>query len=63
MNIIVENKQTTAGTIAIKTWTEKRIVFIELHDGRLLGFPADRFELFKKANLSINSILLPLQIF
>jgi hypothetical protein len=28
---------------AIRTWVDGRNVFIELHDGRTLGFPADRF--------------------
>lgn len=34
---------------AIKTWTEKRTVFIELTDGRIIGFPADRFRLLAQA--------------
>lgn len=28
---------------AIRAWTEGRIVYLELHDGRIVGFPADRF--------------------
>ena len=28
---------------AIRVWAEGRIVYIELHDGRVVGFPADRF--------------------
>jgi hypothetical protein len=28
---------------AIRAWTDRRIVYIELHDGRIVGFPADRF--------------------
>ncbi|MBU4185048.1 MAG: DUF2442 domain-containing protein [Pseudomonadota bacterium] len=34
---------------AIRVWTEKRTIFIELTDGRLIGFPADRFKLLSKA--------------
>lgn len=33
----------------VRTWTEKRMIFIELTDGRIIGFPADRFKLLKKA--------------
>jgi len=34
---------------AISVWTEKRTIFIELTDGRVVGFPADRFKLLSKA--------------
>ena len=30
--------------LARRVWVEGRMVFVELHDGRQLGFPADRFE-------------------
>lgn len=35
--------------IGIKVWIEKRKVYIELTDGRIIGFPADRFKILKKA--------------
>ena len=28
---------------AIRAWAEKRIIYVELHDGRIVGFPANRF--------------------
>ena len=34
---------------ALRTWVEKRIVFIELTDGRQIGFPASRFRLLAAA--------------
>ncbi|HED36646.1 MAG TPA: DUF2442 domain-containing protein [Ignavibacteria bacterium] len=34
---------------AIKVWAEGRTIFIELIDGRIIGFPADRFKILKKA--------------
>jgi len=37
---------------AIKAWTEKRYVYIELTDGRIIGFPADRFRILKNATES-----------
>ncbi|MEA2114468.1 MAG: DUF2442 domain-containing protein [Thermodesulfobacteriota bacterium] len=34
---------------AIRVWTEKRLIFVELTDGRIIGFPADRFKLLSSA--------------
>ena len=34
---------------AIRVWVEKRTIFIELTDGRIVGFPADRFKLLSQA--------------
>lgn len=34
---------------AIKAWAERRTIFIELTDGRIIGFPADRFRILAKA--------------
>lgn len=34
---------------AIRTWVEGRLVYIELTDGRIIGFPADRFKLLSQA--------------
>lgn len=33
---------------AIRAWTEKRLIFVELTDGRIIGFPADRFKLLSR---------------
>lgn len=35
---------------AIRAWSEKRIIFVELHDGRIVGFPADRFKILSTAS-------------
>ncbi|HRH81859.1 MAG TPA: DUF2442 domain-containing protein [Thiobacillaceae bacterium] len=35
---------------AIRAWVEGRMVFIELTDGRQIGFPAARFRLLAKAS-------------
>ena len=35
--------------IAIKAWVEIRRVYIELTDGRTIGFPADRFKILSEA--------------
>jgi len=34
---------------AVRTWVESRMVFIELTDGRVIGFPASRFRLLANA--------------
>jgi hypothetical protein len=38
-----------AEPIALNAWSEGRTVFIELTDGRTIGFPADRFNILAKA--------------
>ncbi len=36
--------------IAVRAWTEDRTIFLELIDGRIFGFPADRFTRLKAAS-------------
>ena len=35
---------------AVRAWTSGRMVFLELTDGRQVGFPADRFRLLRDAS-------------
>lgn len=35
---------------AIRVWVEERIIYVELVDGRIFGFPADRFRLLSAAS-------------
>ena len=49
MNSIKDENLMTLEPTAIKAWAERRTIFIELTDGRIIGFPADRFKLLKKA--------------
>ena len=35
--------------VAIRAWVEARTIFLELSDGRIVGFPADRFKLLRAA--------------
>lgn len=35
---------------AIRVWAEDRYVFLELTDGRIVGFPADRFRILRSAS-------------
>lgn len=40
---------TSAEPAALRAWAEGRTIFVELTDGRLIGFPADRFRILKQA--------------
>ncbi len=35
--------------LASRAWVDRRTVFVELTDGRQLGFPADRFDRLSRA--------------
>jgi hypothetical protein len=35
---------------ATRVWIEGRLVFLELTDGRVVGFPADRFKILSQAS-------------
>ena len=41
--------KTPTEAAALRAWAEGRIVFLELHDGRIVGFPADRFRILSQA--------------
>jgi hypothetical protein len=42
-------KEETIEPSAIRAWAEKRTIFVELTDGRIIGFPADRFKILSRA--------------
>ena len=42
-------KEVYSEPAAIRAWAENRMIFVELTDGRLIGFPADRFKILKNA--------------
>ena len=43
MIAILAEPPITLEPAAVRAWTEGRTIYIELHDGRFIGFPADRF--------------------
>ena len=49
MSIISAEKEVSVEPAAIRAWAENRMIFVELTDGRLIGFPADRFKILKNA--------------
>ena len=58
MNTIVANLAETEPA-ALRVWVEQRTVFIELTDGRIVGFPADRFRrLGQASNTALAKVVL-----
>ncbi len=49
MSITTAEKGITAEPAALRAWAEKRMIYVELTDGRIVGFPADRFRILKSA--------------
>ena len=49
MSSTIVEKEAAVEPAAIRAWTEKRMVFVELTDGRIIGFPANRFRLLRDA--------------
>jgi len=50
MSSITADKQTVTEPAALRAWAEGRTIYVELSDGRIVGFPADRFKLLKSAD-------------
>lgn len=49
MSTINVEKDRQVEPIALRAWAEARRIFVELTDGRIVGFPADRFRILKNA--------------
>jgi hypothetical protein len=50
MSITAREPVAETEPVAIRAWVEKRTVFLELVDGRIFGFPADRFKILSAAS-------------
>jgi len=50
MNTTLAEYPVTAEPAAIRAWVEGRTVFVELYDGRIVGFPAERFRILAGAS-------------
>ena len=48
--IISDQLASSVEPTAIRAWTEDRYIFLELTDGRIVGFPADRFRILGGAS-------------
>lgn len=50
MNPTIAESPVSVEPAAFRVWVERRMVFLELTDGRIVGFPADRFRRLKDAS-------------
>ncbi len=50
MSITTADSTNAVEPAALRAWTVGRIVYVELHDGRIVGFPADRFQILATAS-------------
>jgi hypothetical protein len=49
MSTIIVEREAEIEPTAVRAWVEGRTVFLELTDGRIIGFPANRFRILKNA--------------
>ena len=49
MNATAIERRSSTEPLAVRAWTEGRTIFLELMDGRIFGFPADRFRALVRA--------------
>ena len=49
MSTTTADPRISAEPAALRAWTEGRTIYVELHDGRIVGFPADRFRILAGA--------------
>jgi DUF971 family protein len=47
---IMNTTVTEIEPVAIRAWAEGRTIYLELTDGRIFGFPADRFRILSQAS-------------
>jgi hypothetical protein len=49
MSAATVEREISVEPAALSAWAEGRTIFVELTDGRIIGFPADRFRILKNA--------------
>lgn len=49
MSTITDEPRLAVEPAAVRAWTEGRTIYVELHDGRIIGFPGDRFRILAAA--------------
>ena len=50
MSTIFRDTVAEVEPVAVRVWVEKRMVYLELVDGRVFGFPADRFRILSASS-------------
>lgn len=62
MNTITAEPVVETEPAALRAWVERRMVYLELTDGRIVGFPANRFTRLKDAtDQQLQSVTIQLQ--
>ncbi|NQT38958.1 MAG: DUF2442 domain-containing protein [Planctomycetes bacterium] len=49
MNTTIGDSVSSTEPAAVRAWVDRRMVYVELTDGRVVGFPANRFTRLKGA--------------
>jgi hypothetical protein len=49
MNTVTDEPLLSVEPVALRAWADGRTIYVELHDGRIVGFPADRFRVLAAA--------------
>ena len=50
MSSTIVEKEAATEPAALRAWAEGRMIFVELTDRRIIGFPANRFKILKEAS-------------
>ena len=50
MNATIADSSISNESAALRAWSENRMIFVELTDGRIVGFPASRFKRLRDAS-------------
>jgi len=50
MSTITHERSADVEPAGIRAWANGRTIYVELVDGRILGFPADRFQILSTAS-------------
>jgi hypothetical protein len=49
MSTVIDEPQLVVEPTGVRAWAQGRTVYVELHGGRVIGFPADRFRRLSQA--------------
>ena len=50
MSTTIDESRVSVEPAALRAWAQQRTIYVELHDGRIVGFPADRFRILAAAS-------------
>ena len=50
MSTTIDKSRVSVEPAAVRAWSQQRTIYVELHDGRIVGFSADRFRILAAAS-------------